>query len=266
MNKRYILEVGEAGAERLQLIHRVYGPATEALLLRIGIKPGMTIADIGCGIGTVSTWLAHQVGPTGTVWCVDNSCEQLEMARSSALDGELTNVRFLESSADTIGLPADSIDMTYCRFLLDHLTDPGAAIEQMRRILKPRGVLVTETIDFTGMTSDPPQPVYVREIEHMREMSEQRGVDAGSGLKVHRLYRSSGFTHVNVSLNQPAYLTGEGKHFWEYSIAESANIMVSLGLATVSEVQQRLCEMRQVNLDDSILVALPRSVQVWARK
>jgi SAM-dependent methyltransferase len=266
MTTNYILKVGEAGERRLKLIHSVYGAGTEKLLSAVGIEPGMTIADIGCGIGTVSFWLAYQVGPTGVVWCVDNSPEQLGVAESSAGKLGLTNVRFIESSAESINLPDESLDVAYCRFLLDHLAAPSEAVEEVQRILKPGGAFVTETIDFTGMASDPIQPVYARELQYMSELSERRNVDAGSGLKVHRLFRSAGFTRINVSLNQPAYLTGEEKRFWEYSVAEKADTLIAHGLATAAEMEQRVSEMRRVNLDDSILLALPRSVQVWAYK
>ncbi len=266
MTTTYILKVGETGAQRLKLLHRVYGAGTEKLLSSTGIEQGMTIADIGCGIGTVSCWLAQKVGPTGVVWCMDNSCEQLTVANAEAMALGLKNVRCRESGADSINLPDESVDVAYCRFLLDHLAVPGAAVEEMRRILKPGGALVTETLDFTGMTSDPPQPVYAREVEYMKEQSERRNVDAGSGLKIHRLFRSAGFTGINVSLNQPAYLAGEEKRFWEYSVAEKADTLIDQGLATAAEMERRVREMRRVNLDDSILVALPRCVQVWAYK
>ena len=266
MNSRYTLAVGEAAVSRLELLHRVYGPGTQQLLSTIGIESGMTIADIGCGVGTVSRWLAPMIGPTGTVWCVDNSSEQLDVAQSSASKLGMGNIRFLEASADNIDLPDASVDLAYCRLLLDHLTDPAAAVSEMRRILKPGGALVAEALDFTGMTSDPLQTAYVREVEYIRRQNEQRNVDAGSGLRVHGLFRSAGFSGINVSLNQPVYLEGEEKRFWEYSVAEKADTLIELGLATAAEMEQRISEMRRINLDDSILVALPRCVQVWARK
>lgn len=266
MNSRYTLAVGKAAVSRLELLHRVYGPGTQQLLSKIGIESGMTIADIGCGVGTVSRWIAPKSGPTGTVWCVDNSSEQLDVAQSYAKKLGLTNIRFLEANADDIDLPDASVDLAYCRFLLDHLTEPDAAVAEMRRILKPGGAIVVEALDFTGMTSDPPQPVYAREVEDIRRQNGQRNVDAGSGLRVHRLFRSEGFTGINVSMNQPAYLEGEEKRFWEYSVAEKAETLIELGLASAAEMEQRVSEMRQINLDDSILVVLPRCVQVWARK
>ena len=168
--------------------------------------------------------------------------------------------------SDHIELPDESFDLVYCRFLLDHLENPHAALAEMRRLLKPHGTLASETIDLTGMGTDPPDAAYSRELEYLRELSAVRGIDAGSGMKIHRLFRQVGFQRIEVRLNQPAYLQGEEKRFWEYSVAESIPALVDRGFYTLEHMQRRVQGMQQVNADESVLVALPRSVQVWARK
>jgi len=262
----YLLGVGDAGADRLRLLHRVYGSGTERLLSDVGLASGMRVTDIGCGIGTVALWMARQVGATGSVVCVDQSPEQLALARCIARQSSYTNVTFLAASAERIDLPSESFDVVYCRFLLDHLIDPQAAVVEMRRLLRPNGVLVTETLDLSGIATDPPDPVYVDEVRLMREIGAARGIDGASGMKVHRLFRAAGFASIEVRLNQPAYLRGEEKRFWEYSIAESKGALVGHGFCALEEVERRVREIQRVNLDETILVALPRCVQVWARK
>ena len=44
------------------VVNEVHGPDTRAFLQRAGLKSGMRVADIGCGIGTISCWMAEQVG------------------------------------------------------------------------------------------------------------------------------------------------------------------------------------------------------------
>ena len=262
----YILGVGDAGAKRLHLLHQVYGPGTERLLSDLGLVQGMRVADVGCGVGTVALWMACQVGQSGSVVCVDNSAEQLALVRQSAEEKRHSNMRYLEANADRIDLADASFDIVYCRFLLDHLEDPLAALAEMRRLVKPQGILVSETIDFTGMTTDPPSSAYSNEVAYMQQLSAVRGVDAGSGMKIHSLFRQIGFPRIEVRLNQPAYLTGEEKRFWEYSVAESIPALVDRGFSSLEHMQSRVQALQQVNFDKGILVALPRSVQVWARK
>ncbi len=61
----YVLATGDAAAHRLRLLHRLYGPGTRRVLLEAGLRPGMCVADLGCGVGMVTALLAELVGPQG---------------------------------------------------------------------------------------------------------------------------------------------------------------------------------------------------------
>jgi ubiquinone/menaquinone biosynthesis C-methylase UbiE len=107
----YVLATGDAAAHRLNLLHQTYGPAGRELLLRAGIRPGMRVADLGCGVGMVTQLLAELVGPTGEVIGVDSSSAQVDHARSSLCG--LTHVRFVEASATETKLERESFDLVY---------------------------------------------------------------------------------------------------------------------------------------------------------
>ena len=79
-----MMATGEAAARRLQLIDSIFGPSTRKLLISSGLKVGWRVADIGCGVGLVSFWMAEQVGSTGSVAAVDASAAQIEMAGNCA--------------------------------------------------------------------------------------------------------------------------------------------------------------------------------------
>ena len=67
----YSLATGQAGAYRLGILHQVYGPGTRGLLKRAGIASGMHVADLGCGVGTVTpnlpTWWAPPDASSGSM-------------------------------------------------------------------------------------------------------------------------------------------------------------------------------------------------------
>src|SRR5262245_64027106 len=90
----YVLATGEAATERLRLLHGVYGPGARRVLLQAGLRPGMRVADLGCGVGMTTALLAKLVGPTGHVVGVDASGEQIAQARE-LLPPALWNVRFI---------------------------------------------------------------------------------------------------------------------------------------------------------------------------
>src|SRR5262245_58929828 len=151
----YVLATGEAAAHRLRILHSVYGPGTRRVLLEAGLRRGMRVADLGCGVGMVTAWLAEVVGPKGHVVGIDSSGAQLTQARARLKTGT-TNPSFREASAIDSGLPRESFDLVYCRYLLLHLAEPERALGEMRALLKPNGILVCEDGDLTSSGSQPP--------------------------------------------------------------------------------------------------------------
>src|SRR5262245_59675274 len=66
-SKKYALATGEAASHRLHVLHNVYGFGTRRLLRDAGLRRGMRVADLGCGVGMVTSVLAEIVGPEGEV-------------------------------------------------------------------------------------------------------------------------------------------------------------------------------------------------------
>ena len=261
----YILKTGEIGAQRLYMQHEVYGPSSEEFLRRAGVRRGLHVADIGCGPGIMTAWLTRQVGATGSVVGVDTSKEQLAVARAAFEQAALVNVALVEASAYDTQLPRAAFDLVHCRFLLDHLTDAAAALNEMKELVKPGGVVACEELDFTGMGSDPPEVAYRREVIFMRGLAAKTGV-SGKGLSLHRLFRDVGLSVEEVTLFQPAFVRGPGKRLWEYAVAEFAPALIEAGHYTRAELDARIEGLRRANSDDRTLALLPRKVQVWGRR
>jgi SAM-dependent methyltransferase len=148
----YALATGEAAAYRLRILHGLYGPGSRRVLLEAGVRRGMRVADVGCGVGLVTALLAELVGPEGHVVGLDASAAQLAQARERMPAGG-TSVRFVEARATDTGLPPASFDLVYCRFLLLHLPEPERALCEMGALLKPNGILVCEDGDLTWPVS-----------------------------------------------------------------------------------------------------------------
>ncbi|MCP3166439.1 SAM-dependent methyltransferase [Myxococcus qinghaiensis] len=79
-------QIGHSDPEmnRLQLQAGVYRPLTEQVLRGAGLRPGMRVLDVGCGVGDVSFIAAELVGPTGEVVGIDSASRPLEWARRPA--------------------------------------------------------------------------------------------------------------------------------------------------------------------------------------
>jgi SAM-dependent methyltransferase len=101
------------------------------LLDTIGVFPGMSVLDVGCGPGYVSAAVAERGGqPTG----LDFSAEMIEIARKM-----YPHLKFQEGDAQSLPFRDGSFDRVAANFALLHLSDPEKACAEARRVLKPGG-------------------------------------------------------------------------------------------------------------------------------
>jgi precorrin-6B methylase 2 len=120
------------------------------LVKLLGLKPGMSVADVGAGFGAWTVRMAKLVGPTGRVYATDIGEAQLAALRDYVKREGLANVTVLGGAADTTNLPAACCDAILIRDAYHHLTQPEAIVKSLAAALKPGGRLAV--IDF------PPRP------------------------------------------------------------------------------------------------------------
>jgi SAM-dependent methyltransferase len=261
---RYCLATGAAAAHRLRILQRIYGPGARSLLTRAGIQRGMRVADLGCGVGTVTTLLGELVGPEGEAVGIDVSHAQIEQARR-ILPGGFSHVSFIEAGANDTGLPPETFDLVYCRFLLIHLTEPERALREMHRLLKPNGILVCEDGDLTSAGSEPPSVLDCFG-DLFGRLGPVKGLDYTLGRRLFHLVLNANFRRPEISFNQPVFCRGENKRLLELSVLEAGPAFVEAGLLTFAELYRVVAEMQRIAEDDTVLAVMPRMSQVWARK
>jgi ubiquinone/menaquinone biosynthesis C-methylase UbiE len=251
-------------AHRLQVLYKLYGPGARRALLRAGIAPGMRVADLGCGVGMVTTMLAELIGPTGQVVGVDFSGAQIAQARE-VKPRHLSNITYVEASATDAGLPYESFDLVYCRFLLIHLTEPMTALREMRNLLKPGGILVCADGDPASAGSEPPSKLYAFS-DLFGRLGPTWGVDYTLGPQLFRMVLAANFSDADITYNQPVMARGETKRLLDLSVAEAGPSVVKAGLISNEELHQTLAEMGRTAEDETVFALMPRMSQVWARK
>lgn len=105
------------------------------------VRPGQRILDIGCGPGSITLDLAALVGEEGRVTGVDFSAEAIAAARLAAADRGDVVTEFLVGDVFELDLEPASFDVVHAHQVMQHLTDPVAALEAMARFVKPGGIL-----------------------------------------------------------------------------------------------------------------------------
>jgi SAM-dependent methyltransferase len=261
----YVLATGAAAVRRLHALHEVCSPAGRRVLLEAGLKEGMKVADLGCGVGVVTRMLAQMVGPSGHVTGVDINGAQLGEAAALCAQEGLANTSFIEASAYHTGLPRNSLDLVYCRFLLLHLADPAACLREMHEVLKPGGILVVEDGDLATATSIPPSALDAFADLFCR-LGRARGVNYSVAKDLYHLVLSAGFADANLEIHQPGIVRGEPRYLLKWSVEEAAPALVAEGIITSHALTETLSAMHEATEDPAILILGPRMSLVWARK
>ena len=126
----------------------------------LGLRPGQTVVDIGCGPGTDLASMAAVVGPNGTVIGVDRDPAMVTEARARLADRSLVEIR----SGDVHALPLEdgSVDRARTDRVLQHVADPSQVLAEFRRVARPGGRIVMAEPDWDGLLIDSPDPAFSR--------------------------------------------------------------------------------------------------------
>jgi ubiquinone/menaquinone biosynthesis C-methylase UbiE len=188
------------------------------------LQPGMSLLDCGCGPGSITLGLAKLIAP-GTVVGVDFDPSEVERAQKLATEQGVHNVQFKSGNVYELPFAGGTFDACFSNALLDHLSDPIAALREMRRVLKADGVLGVRTADRDGYLLAPADPL----LEKFGEWGEQRknaqGVRVRIGKNIRAMLREAGFARTEASASYDCYGTVEEVR----GLAESAAVGLSKG-------------------------------------
>jgi len=142
--------------QRLRDQAMMWQRATEEVLDRIGLAPGMSCLDVDSGPGAVMRLMADRVGPQGRVTGIeiDGALGAQALADLRAQGGtsfEIIAANMLELDQ----VPGAPFDLTFCRLFLMHMQEPVAALEKMLYWTKPGGTVVAQEFDFGAIAVEP---------------------------------------------------------------------------------------------------------------
>jgi len=210
-------------------------PLADRLLQRAGVQPGQRALDVGCGPGAVTTRLAAVLGPD-RVAAVDPS-EPFVAAVRERCPG--VDVRL--GTAEELPHEADTFDVVLAQLVVHFMAEPVRGLAEMRRVVRPDGVLAASVWDFGGDRA--PLSTFWRAARDLDPRTVDESSLAGArdghlaGLAVQAGWREVQATDATVSV---AY--GSFEEWWEpytFGVGPAGDLVARLGGDGRAELRRR---------------------------
>jgi ubiquinone/menaquinone biosynthesis C-methylase UbiE len=233
--------------------------------------PGQRLLDVGCGPGTITLDLARRVAP-GRVVGIDAAADVVVAATAARDDAGIDDTSVGLAVGDVYALDATdgSFDVVHAHQVLQHLTDPVAALREMRRVLAPGGLVAVRESDYGAFTWAPDDPALDRWLELYHQVTAANRADADAGRHLPGWFRAAGFTDIEVGSSTWTFATPEDRAWWGGLWADRvvgsafAAQAVEYGLAERAELDDISAAFRRwAAADDGMFVVL--HVEVLAR-
>ena len=157
----------------------------------------MSILDVGCGPGTITADLAGLV-PEGQVVGVEYYPDVLEHARTLAANRGLKNVRFETGDIHELPFQDNTFDIAHAHQVLQHIRDPVQALRELRRVVKPNGLVAARDADFSSMTWYPEVEGMIEWQKLNIQVARSNGGEPNAGRRLHAWAREAGFNRQRI--------------------------------------------------------------------
>jgi SAM-dependent methyltransferase len=263
----YALGSNPAESARLRRQSDELRPQSAELLGRIGLEPGQSAVDLGCGPSGILDLLSAAVSPGGHVVGLDADPAHTKMARQYASERGLADVDVVTADARHTGLPAGRFDLVHARTLLVTIPRPAEVLAEMVRLARPGGWLASQEPDVENAFCYPPLPAWDRLREIFRASFGRSGADLLIGRRLPEMYRQAGLEHVEVVAYAPLYPAGHSRRTILPDLIRSLRpVILELGLSDERELAELDRAVRE-HLADPRTVALAHLLVVtWGRK
>ena len=165
------------------------------------LADGQRVLDLGCGPGSITVGLAERVGASGLVVGVDRDGGWFGTARTLA--AAHPHVRFEEADAAALPFEDDAFDVAFLHALLQHVDSPEAVLAEVRRVVRPGGIVAVGDADLDAFLVHPRSPGLDAALALDRRQRRQPDV----GRRLPELLHGAGFADVELTV-QPNVATG----------------------------------------------------------
>ena len=177
------------------------------------LEPGLRVLDFGCGPGTISMGLAKAVEP-GELHGIDKEESQIEMARAAASAGGHGNAVFQTGDVTDLPFEGDSFDVAHCHALLTHIPGTQATLAEVKRVLKPGGLISSRELIVASSFFEPELEDLGGAWETFSKLLEANGGHPQMGKELKRSFLEAGFSDIHATASFESYGTAEDIAFF----------------------------------------------------
>ena len=206
------------------------------------LRPGLDLLDVGCGPGTITVDLAARVAP-GRVVGLDVSADPLAEAQAAA-DRAGVTVSFEVGDVYALGAAADAFDVVHAHQVLQHLTDPVAALREMARVCRPGGVIAVRDVDYGAFVTHPADEGLDRWLDLYYRVARRNAGEPDAGRRLLSWAHAAGLRDVTATTSSWCYASPAEREWWGNSWAGRATSSafadqaVAYGRATTAELEE----------------------------
>ncbi|WP_442753656.1 class I SAM-dependent methyltransferase [Methylocystis sp. JAN1] len=264
----YPLGYSSHEANRLEQQAAFLNELTEEVFRRAGMRPGMRVLDVGCGMGDVSMAAARIVGASGSVVGVDRDPEGLNRARARASAAQLTNVEFRQAELPHIDAN-EKFDALVGRLVMIYFPDPAAALRELLRHVAPGGVVSFHEPDLSRISTIPPVPSVAENVDRLNLVFERCGFHPRIGVSLGQVFSAAGLAPSLLGATRMEQGGGGFCPTWLVTTIRSlAPAMVKTQVATEAEIDIDTLDQRirqEADAANALLLG-PLMVGAWAVK
>ena len=214
------------------------------------LKSGLRVLDFGCGPGTISVGLARAVDP-GEVHGVDMEESQIELARAAAEAGGHKNAKFHVGDVTSLPFGDNSFDVAHCHAVLMHVPDTSAALAEVKRVLRPGGIIASRETVVASCFAEPTTDTLRSGWTVFGNLIAANGGHPQMGRELKNYLVEAGFIDVQASASFDVFSTPDDVAFlhgfiidWFFSPAVIA-AATAYGLATHEQFEQWRAALEQ---------------------
>jgi SAM-dependent methyltransferase len=236
-------------AEPVLQSHRWRTAENSAGYLLPSLRAGLDLLDVGCGPGTITVDLAARVAP-GRVVGLDAAAAPLTEARAAAERAGVA-VTFQVGDVYALDLPDDSFDVVHAHQVLQHLTDPVAALREMARVCRPGGLIAVRDVDYAATAWFPALPGLDRWLALYEAVARRNHAEPDAGRRLLAWAHAAGLRDTVATTSSWCFATPAERRWWGNSWAGRATASsfaeqaLAYGLATRADLEQIAATWRE---------------------